>query len=102
MGYTFLQDEVARLCLEWWQAELPGREVLSPQTVPYLLMKALATGRGLLLGRAGAGQPPGGSLLLLSNGATAAARQCARACTGGRPGDAGALLGDSASLSPCV
>lgn len=39
-----LQDEVARLCLEWWQAEAPGREKLTPQTMPYLLVKALQTG----------------------------------------------------------
>jgi hypothetical protein len=36
-----LQDEVALLAVEWWQAELPRREALTPQTVPYLLLIAL-------------------------------------------------------------
>ena len=42
--FPALQDEVARLCMEWWQAELPGREQLTPQTVPYLLVAALQSG----------------------------------------------------------
>ena len=43
-AFQGLQDEVARLCLDWWQAEAPGRERLTPQTVPFLLVKALASG----------------------------------------------------------
>ena len=42
--YPPLQDEVAKLCLEWWQAEAPGRESLTPQTMPYLLVSALQAG----------------------------------------------------------
>ncbi|GAB4819198.1 hypothetical protein N2152v2_006244 [Parachlorella kessleri] len=43
-GFPALQEEVARLCLDWWQAEAAGRENLTPQTVPYFIMKALTTG----------------------------------------------------------
>lgn len=43
-NFQGLQDEVAKLCLEWWQAEAVGREMLTPQAVPYLFVKAIATG----------------------------------------------------------
>lgn len=49
--YPALQEEVARLCLEWWQAEAPGRERLTPQTVPYLLLAALQQGTGAAVKR---------------------------------------------------
>lgn len=42
--YPALQEQVAHLCLEWWQAEAPGRERLTPQTVPFLLLTALQQG----------------------------------------------------------
>eukprot|EP00887_Chlorella_sp_A99_P007770 scaffold20.g7770.t1 len=49
--FPALQEEVARLCLEWWQAEAPGRERLSPQAVPYLLVVALQAGTGAAVKR---------------------------------------------------
>lgn len=36
-----VQEAVAKLCLAWWQAEAPGRAALVPQTLPYLLVRAL-------------------------------------------------------------
>lgn len=42
--FPSLQDEVSKLCLDWWQTEAPGRERLTPQTVPYLLVAALQSG----------------------------------------------------------
>lgn len=42
--YPALQEEVAKLCVDWWQTELPGREQLTTQTVPYLLVAALQSG----------------------------------------------------------
>ena len=36
-----VQEAVAKLCLAWWQAEAPGRDALVPQTLPYLLVRAL-------------------------------------------------------------
>jgi len=44
-GYPALQEEVARLCLEWWQIEASGRERLTPQTMTHLLVTALETGK---------------------------------------------------------
>ena len=43
-------DAVARLCSAWWQAELPGRDCLVPQMVPYLLYQAVTSGEGGRLG----------------------------------------------------
>ena len=42
--YPALQEEVARLCLDWWAAGAAGREQLMPQTLPYLLVSALQSG----------------------------------------------------------
>ncbi len=39
-----MADAVARLCSAWWQAELPGRDCLVPQMVPYLLYQAVTSG----------------------------------------------------------
>ncbi len=39
-----VQEAVARLCLAWWQARAPAREAFVPQTLPYLLVRALTTG----------------------------------------------------------
>ena len=39
-----VQEAVARLCLAWWAADAPGREALVAQALPYLLLRALATG----------------------------------------------------------
>lgn len=36
-----LPNEVAGLCEEWWKAELPGRDVLISQTLPFLVAKSL-------------------------------------------------------------
>ena len=44
-------DAVARLCGAWWQAELPGRDCLVPQMVPYLLYQAVTSGEAGRLGR---------------------------------------------------
>ncbi|KAK9808548.1 hypothetical protein WJX73_007262 [Symbiochloris irregularis] len=40
-----LQGAVAQLCLSWWQAGAPGKQRLVPQTLPYLLVKALTSGQ---------------------------------------------------------
>jgi len=42
--YPALQEHVARLCLDWWQAEGPEKDRLTPQTMPYLLVAAIQTG----------------------------------------------------------
>ena len=39
-----VQEAVAKLCMAWWAADAPRREQLMPQTLPYLLVKALTTG----------------------------------------------------------
>ena len=39
-----VQEAVAKLCLAWWTADAPGKEALVAQTLPYLLLRALATG----------------------------------------------------------
>ena len=39
-----LQESVARLCQAWWGAEVPGREALVAQALPYLILRALTTG----------------------------------------------------------
>ena len=44
-------DAVARLCSAWWQAELPGRDRLVPQMVPYLLYQAVTSGEAGRLGK---------------------------------------------------
>jgi condensin-2 complex subunit G2 len=49
--FPALQEEVARLCVDWWTAELPGRDRLTPQTVPYLLVAALQSGSGAAVRR---------------------------------------------------
>ncbi|KAK3244146.1 hypothetical protein CYMTET_46231 [Cymbomonas tetramitiformis] len=40
-----LQEAVVRLCESWWQMEAAGRECLVTQTLPYLLVRSLSTGR---------------------------------------------------------
>ena len=42
--YPALQEEVSKLCLDWWQAEIPGKDRLTPQTLPYFLVTALQQG----------------------------------------------------------
>jgi hypothetical protein len=42
-----VQEAVAALCLAWWRLGAPGREALVPQTLPYLLVRALTTGARL-------------------------------------------------------
>lgn len=42
--YPALQEEISKLCLEWWQAEIPGKERLTPQTLPYFLVSSLEQG----------------------------------------------------------
>ncbi len=44
--YPALQEEVSKLCLEWWQLEGPDRGRLTPALVPYLLVAALQSGTG--------------------------------------------------------
>ena len=48
-----VQEAVAKLCLAWWQAEAPGRTALVPQTLPYLLVRALTGSRPAEQGTAG-------------------------------------------------
>eukprot|EP00232_Nephroselmis_pyriformis_P015184 CAMPEP_0182884986 /NCGR_PEP_ID=MMETSP0034_2-20130328/19337_1 /TAXON_ID=156128 /ORGANISM="Nephroselmis pyriformis, Strain CCMP717" /LENGTH=877 /DNA_ID=CAMNT_0025018231 /DNA_START=21 /DNA_END=2651 /DNA_ORIENTATION=+ len=43
--FPALQEAVSKLCEAWWAKDLPGKESLVPQTVPYLLVKALASGK---------------------------------------------------------
>ncbi|KAM7263266.1 hypothetical protein ACFE04_000949 [Oxalis oulophora] len=38
---ALLSTEVASLCEEWWKAELPGRQMLISQTLPFLLSRSL-------------------------------------------------------------
>eukprot|EP00963_Diacronema_lutheri_P005589 scaffold431_cov334-Pavlova_lutheri.AAC.104 len=40
-----VQESVSRLCEAWWTAGLNEKEALVPQTIPYLLVKALTSGR---------------------------------------------------------
>lgn len=42
--YPALQEEISRLCLDWWAAGAAGKEQLMPQTLPYLLVAALHSG----------------------------------------------------------
>jgi hypothetical protein len=44
--YPALQEEISKLCLEWWQLEGPDRGRLTPALVPYLLVAALQSGTG--------------------------------------------------------
>ena len=39
-----VQEAVVKLCMAWWLAAAPDREAVVPQTLPYLLVKALTTG----------------------------------------------------------
>ncbi|KFM24583.1 Condensin-2 complex subunit G2 [Auxenochlorella protothecoides] len=39
-----IQEAVARLCLEWWQAGAPGRNALVPSTIAYLVAEAVGAG----------------------------------------------------------
>ena len=39
-----VQEAVVKLCMAWWLANAPGREGIVPQTLPYLLVKALTSG----------------------------------------------------------
>nr|XP_054749931.1 condensin-2 complex subunit G2-like [Lytechinus pictus] len=36
-----LQHNIAKLCHSWWNDDLPGRELLVPNTIMYLLVKTL-------------------------------------------------------------
>ncbi|KAK3016523.1 hypothetical protein RJ639_006846, partial [Escallonia herrerae] len=38
---SILLSEIANLCEEWWKEELPGREALISQTLPFLLSRSL-------------------------------------------------------------
>lgn len=40
-----VQESVSRLCEAWWAAGLNEKEALVPQTIPYLLVKALTSGK---------------------------------------------------------
>jgi hypothetical protein len=40
-----VQDAVAQLCCAWWRASAPDRERLLSQALPYLLIRALASGK---------------------------------------------------------
>ncbi|GAQ82457.1 hypothetical protein KFL_001120010 [Klebsormidium nitens] len=40
-----LQDSAARLCEAWWAQNLPGREKIMAQTIPYLVARALDNGK---------------------------------------------------------
>lgn len=40
-----LQEHVTSLCAAYWSKQLPERELLVVQTVPFLLVRALQTGR---------------------------------------------------------
>lgn len=40
-----LQDAVAKLCCNWWESQAPGKETLIARTLPYLLVRALVTGK---------------------------------------------------------
>jgi hypothetical protein len=40
-----VQDSVAALCCAWWRASAPDREHLLSQALPYLLIRALASGK---------------------------------------------------------
>jgi hypothetical protein len=42
-----VQDAVAALCCAWWRAAAPDRERLLSQALPYLLIRALASGKPL-------------------------------------------------------
>jgi hypothetical protein len=42
-----VQDAVASLCCAWWRAAAPDRERLLSQALPYLLIRALASGKPL-------------------------------------------------------
>ena len=44
-GEGELQEAIASLCEAWWANETPNREALAPQCVPYVLAKALDSGR---------------------------------------------------------
>ena len=50
-GARELQESVVRLCSLWWHKELPGRDHLVPQMIPYLLYQATVSG-------ANTAQPP--------------------------------------------
>ena len=39
-----VQEAVVKLCMAWWLAAAPERESVVPQTLPYLLVRALSTG----------------------------------------------------------
>ena len=39
-----VQEAVVKLCMAWWLAAAPDREAVVPQTLPYLLVKALTSG----------------------------------------------------------
>ncbi|KAH7622404.1 putative Condensin-2 complex subunit G2 [Nannochloris sp. 'desiccata'] len=49
--YPALQEEISKLCLEWWQLEGPERGRLTPALVPYLLVAALQSGTGAAVKR---------------------------------------------------
>eukprot|EP00798_Chlamydomonas_sp_ICE-L_P016056 gene16056-22193_t len=40
-----VQDAVSKLCCSWWELQIQGREALVPQTLPYILVRANASGR---------------------------------------------------------
>ena len=40
-----LQEAVAQLCVAWWQAEALAKEDLITQTLPYVIVRALMTGK---------------------------------------------------------
>ena len=48
-GAAELQEAVVRLCSLWWQKELPGRDNMVPQMIPYLLYQATVSGTLLIM-----------------------------------------------------
>ena len=49
--YPDLQEEICKLCLEWWQAEAPEKLALSVQTLPCLVASAIRCGTGAAVKR---------------------------------------------------
>lgn len=43
-GAAGLQEAVVRLCSLWWHKDLPGRDNMVPQMIPYLLYQATVSG----------------------------------------------------------
>jgi hypothetical protein len=74
-----VQEAVAALCLAWWRLGAPGREALVPQTLPYLLVRALTTGA-----RSGAAANAGSRRTACRRLAVKGARRAAACCTASR------------------